>query len=78
MRDSRQSATDVPLEAFPEAAAPLESILCSEASRRRPSRAPGHERESRALFALSGALADSPGSILQTPAGKIPDTGGTP
>ena len=78
MRDSRQSATDVPLEAFPEATAPLESILCSEASRRRLSRAPGDERENRALFAIRGAVADSPGSILQTLAEKIPGTGGTP
>jgi PAS domain S-box-containing protein len=45
---------------------PLESILCTEELRRRPSRRPDYERESRALVSLARALADSPRTILQT------------
>ena len=45
---------------------PLESILCTEELHRRPSRLPDYEAESRALSALTHALADSPRTILQT------------
>jgi C4-dicarboxylate-specific signal transduction histidine kinase len=49
----------------------LESILCTEELRRRPSRAPDYEAENRALAALVGALADSPRTILQTLADRV-------
>jgi PAS domain S-box-containing protein len=52
-------------------AAPLEAILCKEDFRRRPSRAPDHEKENQALVKLMGALADSPSTILQTLADTI-------
>ena len=52
-------------------AAPLESILCTEELRRRPSRPPDYETENRALVALASALADSPRTILQTLADKV-------
>jgi PAS domain S-box-containing protein len=54
-------------------AAPLESILCTEELKRRPSRPPDHERENRALVKLVSALADSPGTVLQTLAETILD-----
>jgi len=54
-------------------AAPLESILRLEEFRKRPSRPPDHEKENSALVALSGALADSPRTILQTLADKVLD-----
>jgi PAS domain S-box-containing protein len=44
---------------------PLESILCTEELRRRPSRRPDYEKESRALVTLARALADSPRTVLQ-------------
>jgi PAS domain S-box-containing protein len=50
---------------------PLESILCTEELNRRPARPPDYEMENRALAALVQALADSPGTILQTLADKI-------
>jgi PAS domain S-box-containing protein len=53
--------------------ASLESILCTEELRRRPSRAPEYERENRALGELAGALADSPSTIFQTLADTIRD-----
>ena len=49
----------------------LESILCTEELRGRPSRLPDHQRENRALVALAYALADSPSTILQTLADTI-------
>ena len=52
-------------------AAPLESILCTEELRRRPSRPPDHEKENRALVTLVSALADSPATIFQTLAETI-------
>jgi transcriptional regulator with GAF, ATPase, and Fis domain len=48
-----------------DGAASLESILCTEELRRRPSRPPDYEKENRALVALRSALADSPRTILQ-------------
>ena len=50
---------------------PLESVLCTEELNRRPTRAPDHAKENRALVALAQALADSPHTILQTLAEKI-------
>ena len=48
----------------------MESILCTEELRRRPSRLPDYEKENRALVALLGVLLDSHPNILQT----LPDT----
>jgi PAS domain S-box-containing protein len=56
---------------IPAGAVPLESILCTEELRRRPSRSPDYEKENRALVALAHALADSPHTILQTLAATI-------
>jgi len=56
-----------------EAAAPLESILCTEELLRRSSRPPDYEKENRALVALVSALADSPTTILQRLAETILD-----
>jgi PAS domain S-box-containing protein len=50
----------------PGESVPLDSILCTEELRRRPSRRPDYEKESRALVSLARALADSPRSVLQT------------
>jgi transcriptional regulator with GAF, ATPase, and Fis domain len=50
---------------IPDGAASLESILCTEELRRRPSRPPDYEKENRALVALRSALANSPSTILQ-------------
>src|SRR5262245_44415198 len=58
-------------ESVPEAGAPLESILCTEELRRRPSRPPDYEKENRALVALVSALADSPSTIFKTLADTI-------
>jgi PAS domain S-box-containing protein len=51
---------------YPGESVPLESILCTEELRRRPSRHPDYEKENRALVSLARALADSPRTILQT------------
>jgi PAS domain S-box-containing protein len=68
---------DLPFEdSIPEAGASLESILCTEELRRRPSRPPDYEKENRALVALRSALADSPSTILQTLAETILDITG--
>jgi signal transduction histidine kinase len=53
--------------------ASLESILCTQELRNRPSRSPDYEKENRALVALANALADSPGTILQTLTDKVFD-----
>src|SRR6516165_9315886 len=55
----------------PCALAPLDSILRTEELRRRPQRPAEYEKETSALAALVTALADSPGSILQTLADKV-------
>jgi predicted Ser/Thr protein kinase len=49
----------------------LESIVCTQELRNRPSRSPDYEKENRALAALASALADSPRTILQTLADKV-------
>src|SRR6202050_5668021 len=49
----------------------VESILCTEELRRRPTRPPDFEKETNALVALSNALADSPLTVLQTLADTI-------
>jgi PAS domain S-box-containing protein len=69
--DSAKAKNDIPLEAsIPDGAVPLESILCTEELHRRPWRPPDYGKENRALVALAIALADSPGTILQTLAEK--------
>jgi len=60
------------LETLPAAGAvPLESILCTEELRRRPSHSAEFEKENSALVSLVSALADSPRTILQTLADKV-------
>src|SRR5258706_8382278 len=54
-----------------DAAAPLESVLCTEELHRRPKRPADYQSENRALVALAQALADSPRTILQTLADTI-------
>ena len=44
----------------------MESILCTEELRRRPSRPPDYEKENRALVALATAMVDPKSNILQT------------
>jgi C4-dicarboxylate-specific signal transduction histidine kinase len=51
--------------------APLDSILCTEELRNRPSRPPDHGKENSALVALISSLSDAPGTILQTLADKV-------
>jgi hypothetical protein len=52
-------------------AAPPESIVCTDELLKRPGRSPDHSKENSALAALVSALADPPGTILQTLADKI-------
>ncbi len=74
MSESSESQSDILLEAsIPEAGASLESILCTEELRGRPSRPPDYEKENRALVALMSTLADSPSTIFQTLAETILD-----
>ena len=74
MTEPVASNNDVPLEAsIPDGAVSLESILCTEELRRRPSRLPDYEKENRALVKLVSALAESPSTILQTLAETILD-----
>jgi hypothetical protein len=64
----------LPVEAsIPDSTVSLESILCTEELRRRPSRLPDYEKENHALVALLGALLDSHSNILQTLADTILD-----
>ncbi len=70
MTESLSSKSDFPVEES-TAAASLESILCTEELRRRPSRAPDYEKENRALTALARGLADAGSDILQTLAETI-------
>ena len=72
MAQSASSKNDVPLESsIPEGRASLQSVLCTEELKRRPSRPPDYEKENAALVALVGALATSPCTILQTLAETI-------
>src|SRR5262245_48038013 len=74
MSESGQAKSAMPFEdSILEAGASLESIVCTEELQRRPSRPPDYEQENRALVALMSALADSPGTILQTLAETILD-----
>ena len=74
MTESTAPRDEVPLEtSIPGGEVALESILCTEELRRRPWRAPDYKKENRALVALASALADSPGTILQTLAETILD-----
>jgi signal transduction histidine kinase len=66
------NGADVPVAmTVPCALASLDSILRTEELRRRPQRHAEYEKETSALAALVTALADSPGSILQTLADKV-------
>ena len=66
------NSADLPLEkTVPCALASLESILRTEELRRRPQRPAEYDKETAALAALVGALADSPSTILQTLADKV-------
>ncbi|HSS99463.1 MAG TPA: PAS domain-containing protein, partial [Terriglobales bacterium] len=56
---------------IPVDAAPVESILCTDELRRRPSRTPDLEKENAALVKLMHALSESPRDILQTLAETI-------
>src|SRR5512145_1986672 len=68
--ESVNPTEDVPLEcSIP--GAPLASILLTEELHRRAPRPPEYEKENSALAALVSALADSPGTILQTLADKV-------
>ena len=71
MVDSAKSH-DVPLDSSVPTAS-LESILCTEELRRRPSRPPDYEKENQALVKLVSALADSPTTIFRTLAETIQD-----
>src|ERR687891_2213560 len=74
MTESCTSTSAIQFEdSIPEAGASLESILCTEELHRRPARPPDYEKENRALVKLVSALADSPGTILQTLAETILD-----
>ena len=66
MTDYSESRNENAIGAHSGESVPLESILCTEELRRRPSRRPDYEKESRALVSLARALADSPLTILQT------------
>ena len=68
--ESANLQNDVPRETSIPGAS-LESILCTQELRNRPSRSPDYETENRALVALASALADSPRTILQTLADKV-------
>jgi signal transduction histidine kinase len=68
--ESVESKEAVPLESSIPGA-PLASILLTEELHLRPSRPPEYEKENSALAALVSALADSPGTILQTLADKV-------
>ncbi len=66
MTGSAKSKNDVPpASSIPEDAASLESILCTEELRLRPSRPPDHAKENAALVALASALAETRHSILE-------------
>ena len=74
MIEPAKSKNEFPLEAsIPGGAVPLESILCTEELRRRPSRPPDYKKENRALVTLASALVDSQPNILQTLAETILD-----
>src|ERR1043166_810885 len=74
MTESLKSTQATPFEhSVPEAAASLESSLCTVELERRPSHLPDYEKENRALVALVSALADSPTTIFQTLAETILD-----
>jgi len=66
MSDVLQSRRDIRRDSIPGAGAPLGSILCTEELQRRHSRPPDYEKENSALVTLVSALADSPGTVLQT------------
>jgi hypothetical protein len=48
-----------------EASVPLESVLCTDEFKRRPSRSPDYKAENQALLVLEKELTNSPRSVLQ-------------
>src|ERR1700683_4511411 len=72
MTEPAKSQNDVSLDTTIPGGS-LESSLCTQELRNRPSRSPDYEKENRALVALANALADSPGTILQTLTDKVFD-----
>lgn len=72
MIESADSRTEVPLATvMPGAQSSLDSILRTEELLKRPHRPPDRVGETAALTALVRALADSPGTILQTLADTV-------
>ena len=69
----RQSHAELPSQTDALGLVPLQAVLSTEALHRRPSRAPDHATENRALVALAQALADAPRSLLQTLADTLLD-----
>ena len=68
------SNSTIPDDAYPvDPSVSLESVLCTEELRRRPSRPPDYEKEARALAALARTLVDSKTDILRILAEKILD-----
>ena len=65
MTDAPHSGHEA-IRADRDAPVSLESILCTDELKRRPSRPPDYKKESQALVKLAQALADSPRTILQT------------
>ena len=60
-----------PTMSSPSRLLPPEALLCAEELARRARRAPDYETENRAMVALALALANAPGTVLQTLAEKI-------
>ncbi len=72
MPEAAEPQDDFSLDpSIPEGAASLESILCTEELRQRPSRRPDHAQENAALVALASALAESRHTILEVLADTI-------
>ena len=68
-----QSHAELPSQTDALGGVPLQAVLSTEALHRRPSRAPDHATENRALVALAQALTDAPRSLLQTLADTLLD-----
>jgi PAS domain S-box-containing protein len=63
--DNREEVSLADANSVKDVAVPLDSILCTEELRHRPSRPPDYETESIALVQLAQALADAPRTVLQ-------------
>ena len=62
---ARQHRAEMPTQTEALGVVPLQAVLSTDEMNRRPSRAPDHAAENRALLALAQALADAPRSMLQ-------------